>query len=100
MGSNERTKWWLAALTVVVAAGGLYLGAPIYVLYIANLLLTYMVLAIGLDVLLGRAGQFAFAHIAFYGIGIYTTALMTNHTDLPFFVGIAAAGVIAGRSRC
>ena len=36
----------------------------------------YAVLALGLDLLLGWAGQFAFAHIAFFGIGTYTTALL------------------------
>jgi branched-chain amino acid transport system permease protein len=65
------------------------------VLYIANLLLTYAVLAMGLDILLGRAGQFAFAHVAFYGIGIYTTALITNDFGLPFFVGMAAGALLA-----
>ena len=63
-------RLWIGGAGLVVVAAGLYLGAPIYVLYVANLLMTYAVLAIGLDVLLGRAGQFAFAHIAFYGIGI------------------------------
>ena len=89
-------RWWIGGAGLVVVAAGLYLGAPIYVLYVANLLMTYAVLAIGLDVLLGRAGQFAFAHIAFYGIGIYTTALITNNTSLPVFVGIIAGGLLAG----
>jgi len=89
-------RWWLGGVGLIVLAAGLYLGAPIYVLYVANLLMTYAVLAIGLDILLGRAGQFAFAHIAFYGIGIYTTALITNNTGLPVFVGIAAGGLLAG----
>jgi len=83
-----------AAMTLIVSVG-MYAGAPIYVLYIANLILTYTVLAIGLDVLLGRAGQFAFAHIAFYGIGIYTTAQITNHTGIPFFVAIIAGAALA-----
>jgi branched-chain amino acid transport system permease protein len=82
-----------AALAVAVA---LYLGAPIYVLFVLNLLMTYAVLAIGLDVLLGRAGQFAFAHIAFYGIGIYTTGLITNHSDVPVIFAIMAGGALAG----
>jgi len=33
-------------------------------------LMMYAVLAIGLDLLLGWSGQFAFAHIAFFGVGI------------------------------
>ena len=47
-----------------------------YYLYLGNVLMMYAVLAIGLDILLGRAGQFAFAHTAFFGIGCYTPALL------------------------
>ena len=89
-GNRERIAWALGLAAVAIAAVLLRIAAPTYVLYIANLLLTYAVLAIGLDILLGRAGQFAFAHVAFYGIGIYTTALITNNLGLPFVVGMAA----------
>ena len=49
---------------------------PQYFLYIGNTLMMYAVLAIGLDLLIGWAGQFAFAHIAFFGVGAYATVLM------------------------
>lgn len=92
---REYTLWALGLAVVLVLAATLELAAPTYLLYIANLLMTYAVLAIGLDILLGRAGQFAFAHVAFYGIGIYTTALITNNFGLPFFVGMAAGSILA-----
>ena len=84
MALSEGKAWLLGLAAIASVAAGLYAGAPTYVLYIANVLMTYLVLAIGLDILLGRAGQFAFAHIAFYGIGVYTTALSTNLLGLPF----------------
>ena len=65
----------------------------------ANMLLMYSVLALGLDVLLGLAGQFAFAHVAFYGVGVYTTAVLGNRFGigfpLPLLAGAALAGLIA-----
>ena len=51
---------------------------PQYFLYLGNFLMMFAVLALGLDLLLGWAGQFAFAHIAFFGIGTYTAALLNR----------------------
>jgi branched-chain amino acid transport system permease protein len=67
-----------------------------YVLYTGNMLATYAILAIGLDLLLGWTGQFAFAHIAFFGIGIYGTALLENRVGLPFVVSITLAAALSG----
>jgi len=85
----------IAALVLAVLVAIPVLGS-VYVVYIANLLMMYAVLAIGLDILLGRAGQFAFAHTAFFGIGIYTTALINNFTGLPFVLTIPAGAALAG----
>ena len=68
---------------------------PDYFLYIANLLMMYAILAIGLDLLLGWSGQFAFAHIAFYGIGIYGTALLHMRLGVPFVLGMPIAAALA-----
>jgi branched-chain amino acid transport system permease protein len=83
----------LAALIV----GGFALPhlLPDYHLYLANLLMTYVILAIGLDILLGWSGQFAFAHIAFYGIGIYATALLNMRLGIPFILGMPLAASLA-----
>ena len=48
----------------------------------------FAVLAIGLDLLLGWAGQFAFAHVAFFGVGVYGTALLQMRLGLPFIIGM------------
>ena len=56
----------------------------------------YAVLALGLDLLLGWAGQFAFAHIAFFGIGTYATALLQARLGVPFVVGMPLAAALAG----
>lgn len=66
-----------------------------YVVYIGNLLLVFLVLSLGLHVVIGEAGQFSLAHAAFYGIGIYTAALVTNAFDLPFVVALLSAGILA-----
>jgi branched-chain amino acid transport system permease protein len=69
---------------------------PVYFLYLCNVLMMYAVLAIGLDLLLGWSGQFAFAHIAFFGIGIYGTSLLQMRLGVPFIVGMPIAAALAG----
>jgi branched-chain amino acid transport system permease protein len=69
---------------------------PQYFLYAGNLLMMYAVLALGFDILIGWSGQFAFAHIAFFGVGIYGTALMHAKLGVPFIVGMPVAAIAAG----
>jgi branched-chain amino acid transport system permease protein len=69
---------------------------PQYYLYMGNLLMMYAVLALGFDILLGWSGQFAFAHIAFFGIGIYGTALLHIRLGIPFVIGMPVAAAAAG----
>jgi len=83
-------------LALVVAALLLPWFVPQYYLYIGNVLMMYAVLAIGLDLLLGWAGQFAFAHIAFFGVGAYGTVLLQTRVGLPFVVAMPLAAVLAG----
>jgi len=86
----------LLPLGLLIAAGFvLPQFLPEYFLYIANTLMVYLILAIGLDILLGWSGQFAFAHIAFYGIGIYGTALLNMRLGVPFVLGMPLAAAAA-----
>ncbi|GJD50252.1 High-affinity branched-chain amino acid transport system permease protein LivH [Methylobacterium crusticola] len=87
----------LAAVAVVLVGLGLALPALAtgYVVYIANLLLVFVVLSLGLHLVIGEAGQFSLAHAAFYGIGIYTAALSSKVLGLPFLAALLAGGVLA-----
>ncbi len=67
-----------------------------YVLYIANVLLVFVVLCLGLHLVIGETGQFALAHAAFYGIGIYTSGLAGNAFGWPFPLSMLLAGLVAG----
>lgn len=87
----------LAPLLILLLAGiVLPFFVPQYFLYIGNVLMMYAVLAIGLDLLLGWAGQFAFAHIAFFGVGAYATVLLQTRLGLPFLAAMPLATLLAG----
>lgn len=66
-----------------------------YVLYVVNLLMVFVVLALGMHVVIGEAGQFALSHTAFYGIGIYVAGIMNATWHPPFIVSILAGGLLS-----
>lgn len=67
-----------------------------YVLYIACLIGIYMIVAIGLDFLIGYTGQISLGHAALFAIGSYASALLTLKYGLPFWLALPAAGVLTG----
>ena len=83
----------LALMAVVLAA--LPFVASGYVIYVVNLLMVFVVLALGLHIVIGETGQFALSLAAFYGVGIYTAGLINNLWHPPFFVSIVAGGLLA-----
>ncbi|TFV51336.1 branched-chain amino acid ABC transporter permease [Bradyrhizobium niftali] len=66
-----------------------------YTQYLVNLALSYSLVCLGLNLLLGYAGQFSFANAAFMGIGAYTYALLTSRLGVPSLVALPAAGMAA-----
>lgn len=71
-----------------------------YAQYLINLMLVYVVVAQGLNLILGFAGMFAFAHGAFMAIGAYVSALLMNKLGVPYLVAMPAAGLAAALVGC
>jgi branched-chain amino acid transport system permease protein len=65
-----------------------------YVQYILNSVLVYAVVAIGFNIVLGYAGQLAFANAAFFGVGSYTTAICMSRWNLPFLAALVIAALV------
>jgi len=65
-----------------------------YVLYLTSLGLIYAIVALGLSLLLGYAGQVSLGHAGFFAIGAYTSALLTLRLGVPFVVALLAAGLV------
>lgn len=51
----------------------------------------YLVLALGLSLLFGFAGQVSFGHAGFFGLGAYVSALSTLHWGIGAWLGMALA---------
>jgi branched-chain amino acid transport system permease protein len=66
-----------------------------YYLFVANTILIYVLLSIGLNILVGYAGQLAFANAAMFGIGAYGTGLLQVHFGCPFWLAFPLGALIA-----
>lgn len=65
-----------------------------YVIHILTLIGIYVMLTLSLNLALGFTGLLNLGHIAFFGIGAYTSALLTL-AGVPFPVAFLAAGLVA-----
>jgi branched-chain amino acid transport system permease protein len=87
----------LAGYGLLLAA---LLAAPLvagpYGLHALIVSLTFLLPALGLNLILGYTGMLSFAQIAFFGIGAYTSALMAMHWGTPFWLNLCAGGLMAG----
>ena len=84
----------------VVLAGALAFAlAPAvlngYQLYIANMALIYILLAVGLNIVLGFTGQLVFANGVLFGVGAYATGLLRIEAHFPFWLAMPAGTVFA-----
>lgn len=66
-----------------------------YWLFVGNLILIYILLALGLNLLIGFAGHLAFANAAMFGIGAYATGLLEVRLGWPFWLALPSGGVVA-----
>jgi branched-chain amino acid transport system permease protein len=86
----------LIAVFVVIVLALAPLGLGGYALNVLMVILFYVLLSVGLDLVSGYCGQFSFATGAFYGIGAYTAAIMTRDLSTPFWVNLPAGAIVSG----
>jgi branched-chain amino acid transport system permease protein len=58
-------------------------------------ILMYVILAGSLNVINGYSGQFNIGHAGFFGIGAYTSALLSLRLGIPFWAALPLAGLLA-----
>src|SRR5262249_52875616 len=59
-----------------------------YGLYVLTLTGVFALVALGLNLLTGYAGQISLCHSAFFGVGAYATAILTQKVGLPYLLSI------------
>ncbi len=88
---------WAGGTRVFYAVPLLALAIPLfanpYTQFVVNLMLVYVLVAVGFNLVLGNLGQLAFANTALFGIGAYTAAMLMVHAGWPFWAAILPAGI-------
>ena len=66
-----------------------------YTIFVGNLASIYVILAIGLNLLLGYTGLLAFVNAALFGIGAYGMAILRGRYGVPYGIALPAGALIA-----
>ena len=59
-------------------------------------ILIYVMLAWGLNIVVGLAGLLDLGYVAFYAVGAYSYALLSQHFGFSFWILLPLAGILAG----
>ena len=86
-------RWFLLALVV---------GAFIWPFFgsrgavdIATLILIYIMLGLGLNIVVGMAGLLDLGYVGFYAVGAYSYALLSHYFGLGFWICLPISGLMA-----
>jgi len=91
--SSGTILFWSVAFLLLLFTLPIYI--PSYYIYLVNIILVHVILAVGLNILVGFTGQISLGHAGFFAIGAYATALLITHLHLPFFIALILAGLTA-----
>ena len=86
---------WGVFLLVAAALPFLGFAGDRYLMFLANVMLMFMTLALSWDVV-ARTGQLSLAHGAFFGLGAYTVGIAYRSGHLPPLAGLVVAGLVGG----
>ena len=62
---------------------------------LATLVLIYVMLGLGLNIVVGLAGLLDLGYVGFYAVGAYTYAMLALYFGIGFWTGLVAAGIMA-----
>ena len=105
--AREGAAGHLGALSLVIAAAlfpivtyaldrTFHLGLPLrYYFDLSILVLTYVMLGWGLNIVVGLAGLLDLGYVAFYAVGAYTFALLATTFGWSFWMCLPFAGLLA-----
>jgi branched-chain amino acid transport system permease protein len=91
---------WVARGVVLAGVAALVLGFPAAQaaadVTLFTKAVTYAIIGLSLNVLIGYTGQISLGHQAFVGIGAFTSAYMMSQSEQPFLIAVIIAMVVGG----
>jgi len=91
----KRVLWPFLLLAIVIVVLPRFVRSDYYMGILVFIGINTM-LALGLNLLMGYTGQVSLGHAAFYGIGAYTTAILTTTLKWSPWMGLVAAILVSG----
>lgn len=88
------TQRWIIMGLIVVALVWPFFGSRGAV-DIATLILIYVLLGLGLNIVVGLAGLLDLGYVGFYAVGAYSYALLSHYYGLSFWICLPIAGLMA-----
>jgi branched-chain amino acid transport system permease protein len=85
----------LVAPALLAVAVALPLSGSRYYVDLGTLVLTYVMLGWGLNIVVGLAGLLDLGYVAFYAVGAYSYAILATSFDLGFWTCLPLAGILA-----
>ncbi|MDL4821107.1 branched-chain amino acid ABC transporter permease [Actinomadura opuntiae] len=92
-GIARHWQWTVIGLLAVAACVAPFQLVPFRVFQL-TMVLVYTVALLGLNLLVGHAGQISLGHGCFFAVGSYAAAIMMDRWDVPYLVTLPAAMVV------
>ena len=97
---SGRVPFWAWIIIVLVFALAYPNFTTRYAQDVAIMVLIYICLGLGLNIVIGLAGMLDLGYIAFYGVGAYTYALLNVNYGISFWMCLPIAAVTAAIAGC
>jgi branched-chain amino acid transport system permease protein len=92
------TWLWLVIVGGIAASYPFFTGR--YAQDVAIMILIYICLGLGLNIVIGLAGMLDLGYIAFYGVGAYTYAILNTQLGISFWMCLPIAALTAAIAGC
>jgi branched-chain amino acid transport system permease protein len=88
------TQRWIVLAIILIALVWPFFGSRGAV-DIATLILIYIMLGLGLNIVVGLAGLLDLGYVGFYAVGAYSYALLSHYYGLGFWICLPIAGLMS-----
>ena len=96
MKKSPSLRNYLSAGAIVILLCLPLLVESIYYIHILIMTFIFIILLLSLNMVAGYAGQVSVCHCAFYGVGAYTSALLTLQLGISSWLALPVAVIFAG----
>lgn len=93
--ADTLTRFVGLALLVIAVLYPVIFSTDRYLLDLGIMILTYVMLGWGLNIVVGLAGLLDLGYVAFYAVGAYSYALLAENFGFSFWICLPLAGILA-----